>query len=77
MSQRYETLHEAMVDVLRSKPDLTATLRELVAGIAARDLWIRPSDNAYPPREQIRRRAVNYPHLFEVLPEARIRLLRK
>ena len=62
------TLHDAMIEVLRTRRWIT--LQELADQIGAAELWRRPSDGAWPDASQVRRRAVQsngrYRHLFEV-----------
>lgn len=61
-------LHEAMEEILRGQGWLS--IQEVAERNAARGLWRRPSDGAFPDSGQIRRRAVqsNGRHLdrFEV-----------
>jgi hypothetical protein len=59
------TLHEAIVNVLRTHPNRWLSAREIANEVARRDLWRRPSDGASPPPSQIRARVGKYPGLFE------------
>jgi len=49
---------------------------DMAAAIAAEGLWVRPSDGLPPPSDQLRLRALKYPHIFECSDRActRIRL---
>lgn len=72
------TLHEAMVEVLRSHGGGWMARDEIAREIARRDLFRRPSDGQPPPSDQLRLRArkPEYQHLFECSDTActRIRL---
>lgn len=72
------TLHEAIVEVLRSHGGGWMARDEITREIARRDLFRRPSDGRHPPSDQLRLRArkPEYQHLFECSDTActRIRL---
>lgn len=72
------TLHEAMVEVLRSHGGGWMARDEIAREIARRDLFRRPADGQPPPSDQLRLRARKreYQHLFECSDTActRIRL---
>ena len=72
------TLHDAIVEVLRSHGGGWMDRDAIAAEIARRDLFRRPSDGAHPPSDQIRLRArkPDYQPLFECSDPActRIRL---
>jgi hypothetical protein len=67
-------LHEAMRKVLLAYPDYTATFKDVSNVIYDRDLYKQKSGSK-APASQIRLRAKNYPHMFEVLRPSRVRLL--
>ncbi len=64
---KFRTLHEAMVEVLRTSGRGWMARDEIAREIASRGLWRRPGDGRPPPSYQIRLRARNskYQHLFE------------
>lgn len=59
------TLHEAMVEVLRTHGGAWMDRDQIAHEIAERDLFRRPSNGVHPPSDQLRLRARKYPHLFE------------
>ena len=66
-------LHEAMELVLREKPNLTATARELSDAIRQQALYER-KDGDSPKAPQISARARKYPELFAMTEAGTIRL---
>ena len=68
------TLHEAIEEVLRTKPNREASYKEISEEIARRDLFIRPSDGNYPPHSQISARVNNHSQRFEKVGNGRVRL---
>jgi serine/threonine protein kinase len=69
------TLHEAMCIVLQEEPNHTATPKHLSEEIYRRGLYLQKA-GTQAPASQMRLRAKNYGHLFELLSDpVRIRLL--
>lgn len=58
-------LHDAIVTVLQERGNVWMTYREISDAIAARQLYIRPSDGEPPPPGQISARAHHHLDLFE------------
>ena len=67
-------LHEAIVEVLKTKVEQTATTKEISDQIAQRSLYQRKSDGDFPPTGQISARVNKYLHLFQKLPDGRVHL---
>jgi hypothetical protein len=59
------TLHEAIVEVLRSHGDAWMASRAIAGEIADRNLWRRPTDGRHPPGSQVMARARSYARLFQ------------
>lgn len=66
-------LHEAMAVVLQDCPGRTATFKGVADEIARQGLYRQQSGGDAPP-SQIRLRAKNYDHLFEIIRPDRVRL---
>jgi len=64
--ERNLTLHEAMVKVLNEAPDKSMTYKDLSNEIFRRNLYRQKAGGQAPP-SQIRLRARNYGHLFEII----------
>lgn len=59
------TLHEATADILRTRPGSWVEFRELADLLAEAGTYLR-ADGEPPPPSQLRLRAKNYPHMFEI-----------
>jgi len=68
------TLHEAMKTVLEDCPGRTATFEYLSDEIHKRGLYIQKAGGK-APSSQIRLRAKKYPHMFEIIPPDRVKLI--
>ncbi|PKL82549.1 MAG: hypothetical protein CVV24_09585 [Ignavibacteriae bacterium HGW-Ignavibacteriae-3] len=76
MSNRNQPdLHDAIKLILEGCPSKTATIEMIYQMNIDQDLYRRPKDDKYPPKHQIRARAVNYSHMFEFVETDKISLL--
>ncbi len=76
MNESKLSLHEAMEQVLREQEGQVASTQLLSEQIAKRELYRRKKDGRFAESGQIRRRALRFPHLFEMSDLNTVRLAR-